>query len=121
METQDEHILMEAVLGLKFAQERTDQALAQVKAIAQPLRQKHNPRARFERWRDSVAGKHWKESQHISQHGRCNLCQGTIALNGSHLDHIKPLSRSPHLACEPRNRQILCTTCNQRKGDRSLF
>lgn len=118
MEPKDEHILMKAVLDLKFAQERTDQALAQAKAIAKTLQEKHNPRARFERWRDSVDGKHWKKSQHINQNGCCNLCQQTITLRGSHIDHIEPLSQSPHLACEPLNLQILCATCNQRKGNR---
>lgn len=110
--------LMEAVLRLKFAQERTDRALVDLQTLATPLAAKQTPRAKFERWRDSTDGKRWKKSQHTKQNGQCANCQTPIALNGSHIDHIQPLSRSPQLACTPHNLQILCATCNQHKGDR---
>ncbi|MGD1901949.1 MAG: HNH endonuclease signature motif containing protein [Geitlerinemataceae cyanobacterium] len=119
MEPEERQDLTEAVLNLKFAQDRTDRALAELQALARPLAVKHSPRSRFERWRDSSDGKHWKRAQHRKQRGRCACCQAPIDLNGSHIDHIQPLARAPELACDSGNLQILCADCNYRKGDRA--
>jgi len=105
------------IAHLLLAMNCTDQALKACQKISKPLAEKHTPRKRFERWRNSEDGKQWKMHQHQQQNGRCAVCRSKILLKGSHIDHIKPLSRSPELACEPSNLQILCAGCNQRKSN----
>lgn len=74
------------------------------------------PRAKFERWRDSNDGKEWKQKQYEKQGCRCHLCGSGIELKGSHIDHMESIAKSPQLACDPRNLQILCPDCNTKKG-----
>jgi hypothetical protein len=49
----------------------------------------------------------------------CRICfdMGSSE-NPLHVDHIKPRSKYPDLALDLSNLQILCATCNSRKGDR---
>lgn len=50
------------------------------------------------------------------QKGRCVACGANLKECGSHLDHIRPLSRGgPH---EDANLQLLCPACNLSKSDR---
>lgn len=45
----------------------------------------------------------------------CSKCKATEQLQG---DHIKPKSRFPALALDPKNIQVLCWPCNRAKGTR---
>ncbi len=51
----------------------------------------------------------------------CKMC-GKSTLPGMDLvvDHIKPRSVFPELALDPSNLQILCLSCNSRKGNRRV-
>lgn len=50
----------------------------------------------------------------ILQQGRCACCKVLVKKTGHHLDHIYPLSKGG--SNEDSNIQILCPTCNCRKG-----
>ncbi|WP_083775368.1 HNH endonuclease [Gloeothece citriformis] len=45
------------------------------------------------------------------------MCNQSILLKGSHIDHIKPLSKYPNLALETTNLQITSSDCNLSKHD----
>lgn len=78
------------------------------------------PRAEFDRWKTTDVGKEWKAKQFKSQKGCCAICKINIQLKGSHIDHIKPIAKFPHLNLDTKNLQILCPDCNLRKGDRYI-
>ncbi len=64
----------------------------------------------------------WKQLRYEvlkEANGRCCLC-GASAHDGVRLnvDHIKPVSRHPHLALDKANLQVLCSSCNWGKGGR---
>lgn len=44
----------------------------------------------------------------------CVLCKSTYRLQ---VDHIKPRSKYPELALDPKNLQVLCRKCNLAKGN----
>ena len=46
--------------------------------------------------------------------GRCECCGASSKEDGIRLmvDHIKPISRHPELASDPKNLQVLCASCN---------
>lgn len=52
---------------------------------------------------------------------KCAICKAE-AKHGSkmHVDHIKPMSRFPELALDMSNLQVLCSTCNIRKGAKDV-
>lgn len=63
----------------------------------------------------------WKRLRYrVLQHygGRC-MCCGATAKDGVkiHVDHIKPKSKSPDLALEFSNMQVLCEPCNMGKSN----
>jgi 5-methylcytosine-specific restriction endonuclease McrA len=93
----------------------TDQLLAQAVKEGERIKIFYAPRARFERWRDSIDGKAWKEAQYSRQKGCCAACQCAIELKGSHIDHIKPISKYPELALDIKNFRICCVICNTSK------
>jgi 5-methylcytosine-specific restriction endonuclease McrA len=94
------------------------QWLDESQAIVREIDRKHDPRQKFERWRGSKDGKQWKKEQYIKQNGFCALCPHPIALHGSHIDHIQPISLSPDLAVEVTNLRLLCPPCNSSKGNK---
>ena len=62
----------------------------------------------------------WKRLRYqtlVSSNGQCSCC-GASAADGATLrvDHIKPISRYPHLKADPSNLQVLCNDCNWGKG-----
>ena len=97
---------------------RVDHSLHQLQERAAQIQQQYAPRNEFERWKQTLGGRRWKQQQYERQQRRCMNCQQSISLKGSHIDHIKPLSRHPSLAIAPDNLQILCAECNTRKGNR---
>jgi 5-methylcytosine-specific restriction endonuclease McrA len=74
------------------------------------------PRQRFNRWRDSIEGKAWKQQQFDSIAGKCPGCGVTFTIGHFVIDHIKPLRSHPALAIELGNLQLLCHPCNLSKG-----
>jgi hypothetical protein len=51
--------------------------------------------------------------------GECQVCGKFIPRKVDlTVDHILPRSKYPHLALERSNMQVLCRSCNSRKGDR---
>ena len=66
----------------------------------------------------------WKQLRYLAlsnSEGRCQCC-GARASDGvtMHVDHIKPRSRYPKLELSLDNVQVLCSDCNQGKGDWGL-
>lgn len=63
-----------------------------------------------------AGGKHTHDDVsrlHSLQRGRCAHC-GKSLKDGYHVDHIEPIARGGSNA--PENLQLLCPTCNKRKG-----
>lgn len=112
-----EHLVRELLKATK----RVDSSLQQLQHRADRIRQKYEPRKEFERWKQTIGGRKWKRQQYEKQKGRCMTCQQSVSLQGSHIDHIKPLSRYPSLAIAPENLRILCADCNLRKGEKELL
>ena len=108
----------ELVRELYQSTKAVDDAIAQLNSTATKINAKYDPRTEFIRWRDSQEGKFWKQQQYLAQSQCCAICKQSIRLEGSHIDHIKPLSSYPHLALEPQNLQIACPNCNISKGNK---
>lgn len=54
------------------------------------------------------------------QNGLCVYCGSPVSLRSGHIDHVVPVTRDwegEH--CAPGNLQILCPTCNMRKGNKT--
>lgn len=109
------------VRELLQATKRVDQSLLQLQERTAKIHKKYEPRAEFDRWKQSLGGRKWKRQQYKLQAGRCVSCQKQISLNGSHIDHIKPLCRYPGLAIASDNLRILCADCNLSKGSKELL
>jgi len=110
----------ELVKSLFEATKRADTALTELQEIATRINARHEPRAQFNRWRDSEEGKLWKQKQYQAQRGCCAIakCGKPIQLKGSHIDHILPLSHFPRLAVDTQNLQITCPDCNIAKSNK---
>lgn len=106
----------ELVRELLQATKRADQSLLLLQERAAQIQKKYGTRAEFERWKQTLGGRKWKRKQYDLQSGRCANCQKLISIKGSHIDHIKPLSRYPDLVIAPDNLRILCADCNLSKG-----
>jgi 5-methylcytosine-specific restriction endonuclease McrA len=70
-------------------------------------------------FRASEQGQLLKQALYKAQEGICNNPQCCLSLPITHLqmDHIKPISKSPSLATEPTNFQLLCGPCNVIKSN----
>lgn len=100
---------------------KVDRSLLLLQERAAQIQNKYGTRAEFERWKQTLGGRRWKRQQYNLQAGRCMDCQKSISLKGSHIDHIKPLSRHPSLAIAPENLRILCADCNLSKGRKDVM
>jgi 5-methylcytosine-specific restriction endonuclease McrA len=108
----------ELVQNLFEATNQVDAALGELKEITTKINTKYQPRSEFIRWRDSKEGQLWKQKKYQTQSKRCAICKKRIQLKGSHIDHIEPLSLSPHLALDTRNFQVTCPDCNISKSNK---
>lgn len=67
------------------------------------------------------ASSEWRRLRYrviVAQKGECQAC-GRSRKNGGimiHVDHIKPISKFPHLKLVQSNLQLLCEDCNMGKG-----
>jgi len=62
----------------------------------------------------------WRELRYsilVERGARCECC-GVTPKEGAvmNVDHIKPISKAPHLKLERTNLQVLCAKCNHGKG-----
>lgn len=96
----------------------TDKHLKNLQKKLQLIEDKYKPRHQFNRWRVSDDGKQWKKKKWNSQKKCCAICNEKIALKGSHIDHIKPLSKYPYLALDTQNMQVTCMDCNIHKSSK---
>jgi 5-methylcytosine-specific restriction endonuclease McrA len=109
----------ELVQGLFKVKNQVDATLAELKQMADSINKKYEPRTQFEKWRDSIDGQYWKQKQYLHQKRCCAICNKPIPLEGSHIDHIKPISLHPELAVDIENLQIACPPCNISKGNKT--
>ena len=100
---------------------KLDKSLQNIQKLINKIKQKYEPRTEFNRWRSSEEGKLWKKQQYQKQKQCCAICQEKIELKGSHIDHIKPLSRYPDLSLDTSNLQIACGQCNTSKSDSEIL
>lgn len=110
--------LQELLQSLINSTKKTDKILASLKKISERIDNRYEPRVQFERWRDSIDGKAWRQQKFNEQNGLCAICNQTIKLKGSHIDHKQPISLHPSLALDLKNLQITCPDCNTSKGNR---
>jgi 5-methylcytosine-specific restriction endonuclease McrA len=73
------------------------------------------------RERYPISSRLWQRIRYLShvENGyRCQCCGATSGVMdvSLHVDHIKPRSRYPELTFDVDNTQILCRSCNARKG-----
>lgn len=85
--------------------------------MAKNTSRKHKPKPVRNKFYSS---KEWKVARYkalVASNGRCQCCGSTVA-DGARLcvDHVKPLSKYPHLALRQSNLQVLCGSCNRGKG-----
>lgn len=54
----------------------------------------------------------------IEQSCRCTICKVDFSDTGYHIDHIIPVTRGG--MNDPSNLQLLCPTCNRKKGNKTM-
>ena len=115
------NVLLQLSKKLFLVNNRLNKSLQNNQKIIDQIKQKYEPRAEFNRWRSSEEGKLWKKQQYQKQKQCCAICQEKIELKGSHIDHIKPLSRYPDLSLDTSNLQIACGQCNISKSNSEIL
>ncbi|MEL7086340.1 MAG: HNH endonuclease [Cyanobacteria bacterium J06597_1] len=96
--------------------QQIDNTLSSLQKDADAIRDYYHPRAEFDRWKQSTEGKAWKLQTWSKQKQCCAECKCEIELKGSHIDHIKPLSKYPELSVTLSNLRITCpelTSCTK--------
>lgn len=58
------------------------------------------------------------EEINVEQKGLCNICKIELEKSGKHIDHIVPISRGGKNT--KSNCQLLCPTCNLKKGNKLM-
>ncbi len=109
----------ELVPGLLDSKIKADDQLREMQEDAAKIRAYYSPRRQFNRWKQSDDGVAWKVAQYTHQNGCCAMCNKAIECKGSHIDHIKPLSKFPELATDLKNLRIACADCNTAKGNKA--
>ena len=59
-----------------------------------------------------------KEPFYMAQGGKCAICKRKLPIDLLQVDHKRAFSKGG--SDKPGNLQLLCATCNGRKGDRSM-
>lgn len=72
---------------------------------------------KYEAFRDSEAGRAWKQQKLAECHYRCPECDRTMSVYTASIDHKHPRRHYPWLAWEISNLWILCKACNKAKAD----
>jgi 5-methylcytosine-specific restriction endonuclease McrA len=72
---------------------------------------------RYEAFRDSDAGKAWKQRKLVECNHRCPICTRLINDRNSNIDHKHPRRYYPWLAWDIDNLWVICRTCNEDKAD----
>lgn len=80
-----------------------------------PKKQKnHDTKSFYASWE-------WKKLRYstIQKYGPVCMCCGASKDDGVRIvvDHIKPVSKFPHLKLDPNNLQVLCNSCNMGKSN----
>ena len=96
----------------------SDKANRKLTSCTKKIKIKYEPRTEFNRWKQSTEGQLWKKQQYHKQQSSCAICDRLIELKGSHIDHIEPLSKYPHLSLNTANLQITCWQCNTHKSNK---
>lgn len=108
--------LLELVYYPEKRRELKEQSEARVVKLAEARRDTIEERDAF------YASAEWKtlRDEVVREQGRvCQSCRSTIALDGDvTVDHIKPRSLYPDLSLTKSNLQVLCRSCNSKKGAR---
>ncbi|MEM9567090.1 MAG: HNH endonuclease signature motif containing protein [Cyanobacteria bacterium P01_E01_bin.34] len=107
--------LVRKALRLK---QQIDRTLSTLQEEAEGIRVYYEPRAEFDRWKQTKEGEEWKRGKWQRQKQCCAACNCKIPLKGSHIDHVKPLSKYPELSLTLSNLRITCPECNLGKSDR---
>jgi 5-methylcytosine-specific restriction endonuclease McrA len=107
--------LVQAILQVS---KKVDLILGSMRQDVIRIDAKYSPRSEFNCWRESEDGKNWKKQQYHHQKKCCAECKQPVELKGSHIDHIKPLSKYPALHLNLNNLRITCPDCNLYKGNR---
>ena len=58
-----------------------------------------------------------KASYFKAQNGKCNGCKRSVPIDLMHLDHIRAFAKGG--SDKPSNFQLLCSTCNGKKGTKT--
>lgn len=77
------------------------------------------PKPKKKKKKDPLANKKWKEIRLkvIARDGnQCKICGEHVSGHYLHVDHIKPKSIYPELIYDMDNLQVLCKSCNFKKG-----
>lgn len=105
----------------KLARRKFCHDLEKLQRREENIRGYYTPRNVFNRWRDSIEGKKWKQNQYEKQQGKC-ACFGCAFVAQSpeylEIDHIKPIATHPELSVNIKNLRLLCPPRNKRKGGR---
>lgn len=103
----------------KKTKKELHQSLNRLDERAASINKRYEARNIFNSWRDSIAGKEWKQRQYEEQQGKCSDCS-LVAYSVEYLeiDHIKPISTNPELAIDTKNLRLVCSPCNRKKGNK---
>lgn len=116
---------------LAFNSRRIDQVIKkyviQYDIKFEPKNKKEKKAAKRKKTKTKKIGKsfysswEWKKLRYkvLVEHGAVCMCCGASKDDGARIvvDHIKPISKFPHLALDENNTQILCNDCNMGKSN----
>ncbi len=116
------HDFQELFEKYQLARRELHSKLNKLEERKKSINERYAPRNIFNRWRDSIEGKEWKQKQYKKQQGKCAECS-FVAHSAEYLeiDHIKPISTNPELAIDIKNLRLVCSPCNRKKGNKDKY